>query len=106
MNTVNTGSPRGTIIKVPDATPGLLLLDGRQYAFTLEGVWRSPVAPAPNQAVIVELDSTGALVSITVVDQAHVAKEKLAEMSDVAQEKGKVVAAQIQSGIGALAARM
>jgi hypothetical protein len=106
MNTVNTSSPRGTIIKVPDATPGLLLLNGRQYAFTLEGVWRSAVAPAPNQSVTVELDGTGALLSITVVDQAQVAKEKLAELSGVAQERGKVVAGQIQTGISALAARM
>jgi hypothetical protein len=106
MNTVNTSSPRGTIIKVPDATPGLLLLNGRQYSFTLEGVWRSAVAPAPNQSVTVEIDSAGALTSITVVDQQQIAKEKLAELSGVAQERGKVVAGQIQSGIRALAARM
>lgn len=106
MNTANTSGPRGTIIKVPDATPGLLLLNGRQYAFTLEGVWRSAVAPAPNQSVTVELDSSGALLSITVVDQGQIAKEKLAEFGGVAQERGKVVAGQIQTGIGALAARM
>jgi hypothetical protein len=106
MNTANTSFPRGTIIKVPDATPGLLLLNGRQYAFTLEGVWRSAVAPALNQSVTVELDPNGALLSITVVDQAQIAKEKLAEFSGVAQERGKVVAGQIQTGIGALAARM
>jgi hypothetical protein len=40
------------------------------------------------------------------VDQAQVAKEKLAELSGVAQERGKVVAGQIQTGISALAARM
>jgi hypothetical protein len=106
MNTVNPSLPRGTLIKVPDATPGLLLLNGRQYAFTLEGVWRSAVAPAPNQSVTVELDGTGALVAITVVDQGQIAKEKLAELSGVAQERGKVVAGQIQTGISALAARM
>jgi hypothetical protein len=69
MNTVNTSSPRGTVIKVPDATPGLLLLNGRQYSFTLEGVWRSAVAPAPNQSVVVDLDNAGVPLSITVVDQ-------------------------------------
>ncbi len=106
MNTLNTGGPRGTIIKVPDASPGLLLLNGRQYPFTLEGVWRSAVAPAPNQSVIVELDGAGTLLSITVVDQAQVAKEKMAELSNVAKERGEVVARQIQSGILALAARM
>jgi hypothetical protein len=106
MNTVNTNSPRGTIIKVPDATPGLLLLNGQQYAFALEGVWRSAVAPAPNQFVSVELDIAGAPISIAVVDPQQIAKEKLAEFSGVAQERGKVVAGQIQNGIRALAARM
>ncbi len=106
MNAVNTGSPRGTIIKVPDATPGLLLLGGRQYSFTLEGVWRSAVAPATNQSVTVELDGAGMLRSITVVDPQQIAKEKLAELSGVAQERGKVVAGQLQSGVSALASRM
>jgi hypothetical protein len=106
MNTANTGSPRGTIIKVPDATPGLLLLGGQQHAFTLEGVWRSAVAPAPNQSVTVEFDSAGRIVSITVVDQQQIAKEKLAQLGGVAQEQGKVVAGQIQSGVSSLAARM
>jgi hypothetical protein len=106
MNTVNTSSPRGTIIKVPDATPGLLLLNGRQYCFTLEGVWRSALAPAPNQSVIVDLDNAGVPCSISVVDQQQIAKEKLAELGGVAQERGRVVAGQIQSGINALAARM
>ena len=106
MNTPNTSSARGTIIKVPDATPGLLLLDGGQYAFTLEGVWRSAMAPAANQSVIVELDSADAVLSITVVDQQQIAKEKLAELSGVAKVQGKVVAAQIESVIRALAARM
>jgi len=106
MNTVNTSNPRGTLIKVPDATPGLLLLNGRQYSFTLEGVWRSALAPAPNQSVTVDLDSAGVVLSVSVVDQQQIAKEKLAEISGVAQERGKVVVGQIQSGIGALSARM
>jgi hypothetical protein len=106
MNTVNTSGSRGTLIKVPDATPGLLLLNGRQYSFTLERLWRSAVAPATNQSVTVELDGAGALLSITVVDQQQVAKEKLAELSGVAQERGKVLLGQIQSLLSALAARM
>jgi hypothetical protein len=41
---------RSTIVKVPDASPGLLFLNGQQKPFTLEGVWKSPVAPAPNSS--------------------------------------------------------
>jgi len=106
MNAVNPTATRGTIIKVPDATPGILLISGKQYSFTLEGVWNSAVAPAPNQVVTAEISSTGVVTSITIVDQQQIAKEKFAELSGVAQERGKVVAGQIQQGIGALAARM
>ena len=42
MSTVMTA--RGTIIKTPDATPGLVMVNGAQKSFTLEGVcdrrWR------------------------------------------------------------------
>ena len=37
---------RGTIVKVPDPGPGLLVVNGQQKQFTLEGIWKSPVAPA------------------------------------------------------------
>lgn len=46
---------RGTIIKTPDNSPGLLVVDGQQKSFLLPGIWRSPVAPSPNMAVEVEL---------------------------------------------------
>jgi hypothetical protein len=106
MNATNATKSRGTIIKVPDATPGILVVNGQQRPFTLERVWKSPVAPAANQNVDVELDAAGALASITVVDQQALAKEKLTELSGVAQERGKEAAKLAQQGIGALAARM
>ena len=42
----STATSRGTIIKVPDSTPGLVIVNGAQKSFTLESVWRAPVAPA------------------------------------------------------------
>jgi hypothetical protein len=110
MNAVNINNLRGTVIKVPDTTPGILSVNARQYLFILEGVWRSAIAPTPNQSVTVELDSAGVVTSVTVLDQQQLAKEKLSELSSVAQERGKVIAGQIagqlQGGLLALAARM
>jgi hypothetical protein len=59
---------RGTVIKVPDATPGLLVSGGRQFPFQIAGIWRSPAAPAANQTLDIELDERGALLALTVVD--------------------------------------
>jgi hypothetical protein len=106
MSTGTSPRMRTTIVKVPDATPGLLFLNGQQKQFTLEGVWRSPVAPAANMTVDVEVDGGGAITAITVVDSNQITKERLNQLGGVAQEQGKEAAKLAKQGIGALAARM
>jgi hypothetical protein len=96
---------RGTIVKVPDASPGLLFVNGEQKSFTLEGLWKSPVAPAANMTVDVDLDGAGAITALRVVDSQQLNKERLNQLSGVAQERGKEAAKLAQQGVGALAAR-
>lgn len=97
---------RGTIIKVPDASPGLLFVNGEQKSFTLGGVWKSPVAPTPNMIVDVELDASNSVVSITQVDLHQARKEQMSHASAVAQEQGKHAAELAKKGFGELVARM
>jgi hypothetical protein len=97
---------RSTIVKVPDASPGLLFLNGQQKQFTLENVWKSPIAPAPNMTVEVELDGAGTITGMTAVESHQLAKERMNQLSGVAQERGKEAAKLAQQGVGALAARM
>ena len=104
MSTVMT--TRGTIIKTPDATPGLVMVNGAQKSFTLEGVWRSPVAPAPNMTVDVEMDGAGAVIAITAVDSQKLAREKFDQIGSIAQQQGKEAAEIAKQGVGALATRM
>jgi len=106
MNGETSPRVRSTIVKVPDATPGLLFLNGQQKPFTVDGVWKSPVAPAPNMTVDVDINGAGDITSITVVDAQQLNKERLNQLSGVAQEKGKEAAKLAQQGVGALAARM
>jgi hypothetical protein len=103
-----TPSPkvRTTIIKVPDATPGLLFINGQQRGFTLERLWQSPVAPTANMPVDVELDSTGAILSIKAVDGAAAKKEQMDHLKAQAAEQGKAAAAVTQKGVLALAEKM
>jgi hypothetical protein len=102
MNVGNSNNLRGTVIKVPDATPGILSVGGKQYFFTLERVWKSAIAPSPNQTVTIELDSAGVLTSVTVLDQQQLAMERLSELGGVAQERGKAIVEQIRGGLGGL----
>ena len=101
-----TATSRGTIIKVPDSTPGLVIVNGAQKSFTLEGVWRSPVAPAANMSVDVELNDAGGVVGIGAVDQQQLTKEKFDKLGDFAQQHGKDAAEIAKQGVGALATRM
>ncbi len=43
-----------------EAEPGLLTVEGKQYSFVVEGMWRSEVAPQAGMLVEVEFDSEGA----------------------------------------------
>jgi hypothetical protein len=97
---------RGTIIKTPDSAPGLLVVEGQQKSFALEGVWKSPVAPAVNMAVDVEFDGAGLITGLTAVDVQQAAREKFGQIGDLAQQQGKEAAEVARQGIGALAARM
>jgi hypothetical protein len=97
---------RGTIIKVPDASPGLLFVNGEQKSFTLGGVWQCPTAPAPNMIVEVTLDASNSVAAITPVDHAQARKEQMSHASAVAQEQGKQAAEMAKKGFGTLVARM
>lgn len=97
---------QGTIIRTPGNSPGLLVVDGRQKTFTLEGVWKSPVAPAVNMAVEIELDDGGSIRGLTARDSQQVAREKLNQIGGAAQQHGKEAAEIARQGVGELAARM
>jgi hypothetical protein len=106
MNSAIGSKVRGSIIKVPDSNPGLLFVNSEQKPFSIEGIWKSSVAPAVNMAVDVEFDGSGSIRAVTVVDPQQLAKERLTDVSGKAQEQGKQIFEIIRQAIGALAARM
>jgi hypothetical protein len=66
---------RGKILRDPRAGRGLLMIEGRQYWFSLEGVWKSDVPPKPGLAVEVKFDHAGQIVAITAVPESQFADE-------------------------------
>jgi hypothetical protein len=66
---------RGKVLRDTTSGPGLLMIEGQQYHFSLDGVWASEATPKPGQVVDVELDSRGKLNAITVVSESQLAKE-------------------------------
>jgi hypothetical protein len=66
---------RGRILRDPRVGPGLLMIEGRQYGFCLEGVWKSDLLPRPGLVVDVKLDRAGRIVEITAVSDLQPGEE-------------------------------
>lgn len=89
---------RGKVLRDPYPSHGLLMVEGRQYPFSLEPVWKSDAPPKPGLPVDIEFGQGGQIVAITVVPESELAKEKAAAAT----------AAQIKSDstfLGKLAAK-
>jgi len=106
MSSVVALKVRASVLRAPGDSPGLLIVEGRQWPFTLDSVWKSPVAPSVNMTVNVDFDSQGNITAITAVDPQQAAREKLNQIGGAAQQHGKEAAEIARQGVGALAARM
>jgi hypothetical protein len=55
---------RGNILREPRHGPGLLMIEGRQFRFSLDGMWKSKLPPRPGLLVDVELDPSSQIIAI------------------------------------------
>lgn len=90
---------RGKVLRDASATPGLLVVDGQQYPFSLEGIWKSEVPPKPGMVVDVELEN-GVVTSITAVPESQLAKEQAEVAMAMAKEKGSALASSMVAKFG------
>jgi hypothetical protein len=67
---------RGKVLRDPHFGPGLLIVEGKQYPFLMEGIWRSDVPAKPGLVVNVDFDQEGNLNGITAVPQAQLSQEQ------------------------------
>ena len=65
---------QGKILRDTRTGPGLLILEGQQFPFSLTAVWRSAQLPAPGMPVEVEFDSAGEIMAIRPISESQVAK--------------------------------
>lgn len=64
-------SKRGRVLRDPHMGPGLLIVEGKQYPFLMEGLWRSEVPAKPGLVVNVDFDAQGNLLGINAVPQSQ-----------------------------------
>lgn len=88
---------RGKVVRDTSAGNGLLSIDGQQYAFGLEGMWKSDVAPQVNMVVDVVFDEAGQVQSLTVVPDNQLAREQALR---AAREKGAGLGRDVAARFG------
>ena len=90
---------RGKVLRDPHFGPGLLMVEGKQYPFLMEGLWRSEVPAKPGLAVNVDFDTSGKLNGITAVPQSELDQERAA----LAQAGGRSRVFDRKAGVGSVA---
>jgi hypothetical protein len=90
----------------PNSGPGLVIVQGQQHPFTLEGVWRSDTLPRTGVVVDVDIDSSGQVVAMTAVPEAQLAREQAEAALQIAKERGGRLASGLvdRFGVAKLAA--
>lgn len=91
---------RGKVLRDPSTGPGLLMVEGQQYPFPLEGVWKSEVPPKPGLAVDVDFDEQGLVSAVSAVPESQIAKEQAEQAIAAAKAKGSALASTAVARFG------
>ena len=73
---------RGKVLRDPHLGPGLLVVEGKQYPFQMEELWRSEVPAKPGLIVNVDFDAQGNVIGITAVPQSELDQERAEPVGD------------------------
>ncbi len=60
---------RGKVLREPGAGPGLMMVEGQQFPFSLTDLWQSPQPPKIGMSGDAEFDRDGKLVAIRALDK-------------------------------------
>jgi uncharacterized membrane protein (GlpM family) len=91
---------RGKVLRDTNAGPGLLSVEGQQYPFNLEGLWKSDTAPKPNMVVDVEFGEGNSIRSVQPIAESQLAKEQAEVALLAAKEKGMQFASGLTAKFG------
>lgn len=91
---------RGKILRDPQTGPGLLMVEGQQYQFSLDGVWRSETPPRPGMVVDVDFDAKGGIAGLTAIPDAQLAKEQAEKAMAAAKEQGGAILGKLVARFG------
>jgi hypothetical protein len=93
---------RGKILRDPTAGAGtgLVMINGQQHAFVLDGVWRSDAPPVVGATVDAALGPDNTVTSMTLVPEGQLAKEQAEAALAQAKVKGAALAGGLVAKFG------
>jgi hypothetical protein len=91
---------RGKVLRDPHTSPGLLMVEGQQYPFSLEGIWASETPPKPGQPVAVEFNDEGVIARITAIPESQLAREQAEAAMAAAKQHGAALASNMVARFG------
>lgn len=91
---------RGRILRDASSGTGLISAEGQQYEFTLEGLWKSDLAPTSNMMVDIHLDEGGNLTAIRAIDDAQQVKEQAEKAVEFLKANGSAALLQATTRLG------
>jgi hypothetical protein len=91
---------RGKILRDPQTGPGLLMVEGQQYQFLLDNVWKSEAPPKPGMVVDVDFDPKGGIAGLSAIPDAQLAREQTEKVMAAGREKGGEILSKIVARFG------
>lgn len=91
---------RGKILRDTSAGAGLLMIEGKQVPFTLEGMWQSEHVPRSGMTVEAQFDDSNTIVGLLPVPDTQLAREQSEAALSAARAKGGELANGIVARVG------
>ena len=91
---------RGKILRDTSAGPGLIVVEGQQYPFQLESIWKSEIPPRPGLTVEVDFAEDATIHAITPIAESQLAKEQAEQAMAIAREKGSALVSSAVAKFG------
>ena len=91
---------RGKVLRDPYVGPGLLMVEGQQYQFVLEGIWQSDEPPKPGVVVDVEFDNNSRVQTVRVVPESQLAREQAEAALAAARQHRSRISATVLNRFG------
>lgn len=91
---------RGRILRDTNIGAGMLTVEGVQYTFTLENMWRSDVPPRTGMTVDVQFNADGAPEAVHAVSEGQIAKELAQKTLSGALRQGETVGSGMKARFG------